>query len=456
MATRAFLGWHFNPQGLDPPQPTDYLAIVKFESTLRQPRRVQPNILDTLLRTADVGQGAGRPPGDRGPRTDRPGGTAARDPATLELAAGAVSRISDDRGVLVGPQEPLPRTIVVDAGATFDLQCVLSSPGRRPPISSSGWIDGRLVLAIAAYDQQLATRKETVRLVMGPGGNHTVIVESKNDRGISRWRRTDVVVRPDGTRRPPARSIVLVIAPTFPNPLPLINYAQEDGRDLKTFFERHLVSPEDGSPLDPISDVADPLDGPAATVQGVANAYGALDKVALGPGDLLVVVVESHVLNFDGRPWIAAADGRGIPPRPSIPADELARSLGEVVRRKCRVLVVVDGVHTKTSPQWDTDVNEWVRDLVNNQNVIAFVASTKGPGREVREKGHRAFALAILNSTRSRPPRWQSGPYSLNDFRAVVREEVLGLTGRQQYAECFIPEKLDGKFAIIEPQPARR
>src|SRR5262249_10184917 len=32
---------------------TDYLEIIKFEKQLRQPRRAQPNKLDTLLATAD-------------------------------------------------------------------------------------------------------------------------------------------------------------------------------------------------------------------------------------------------------------------------------------------------------------------------------------------------------------------------------------------------------------------
>jgi hypothetical protein len=49
-----FLGWHLNQSTIFQPRPTDYLEIIKFEKQLRQPRRLLPNKLDTLLTTADL------------------------------------------------------------------------------------------------------------------------------------------------------------------------------------------------------------------------------------------------------------------------------------------------------------------------------------------------------------------------------------------------------------------
>jgi hypothetical protein len=116
----------------------------------------------------------------------------------------------------------------------------------------------------------------------------------------------------------------------------------------------------------------------------------------------------------------------------------------------------IRGAQERSRAATTADLSEWVRNLRNEQNVIAFVASNQGPGREVRGAAHRAFALAILNSTRGRPARWRGGPYTLNDFREVVREGVLALTRRQQFAECFIPETLNGRFPILDPRPAGR
>src|SRR5262249_10536048 len=152
---------------------------------------------------------------------------------------------------------------------------------------------------------------------------------------------------------------------------------------------------------------------------------------------------------------LVAADGVNIPPTPAIAADELGKNLGALAARGCKVLVLLDGVHTASSKVWDTDITDWVRNLRDEQNVITFVASNSGPSQVVRgDKGHRAFAQAILDSIGA--PLVKEGAYNLNDFSEVVIAQVLKLPGRQQGAGCYLPESINGQFPLINPQAAGR
>ena len=288
-------------------------------------------------------------------------------------------------------------------------------------------------------------------LAVAPGP-HRFLAEVESEQGIKRTITRDIFVR--GRPRPRAgRLRVLTLAPAFREPLiPPIKFAERDARDLKIFLTKYLVSPRVGGPLVPFGDVA--LDGASATVERVRQSFEALGREAFDEGDLVVVVIESHFLNNGRERKIVAADGHSVPPEPTIPADEVARALGEVAKYKCGVLVLLDGVHTRSNKVWDTDVTEWVRYLRDEQNVITFVASNNGPSQQVDDRGHRAFAQAVLDSVR--PPLLRDGPYSLNEFRDRVVEGVLNLTGRQQQAACYVPAGISGQFPILDVRPGGR
>ena len=118
------------------------------------------------------------------------------------------------------------------------------------------------------------------------------------------------------------------------------------------------------------------------------------------------------------------------------------------------MIVLLDSVHTASSTVWDTDVSDWVRNLRDEQNVIAFVASNSGPSKSLPDQGHRAFAQAVLDAVK--PPLIKDSAYLMNDFRDVVIERVLKLTERQQQAACYLPESINGQFPILNPQAAGR
>ena len=368
-------------------------------------------------------------------------------------------RITTPNGKPIDPREVPPEKIAVDGPAldadgrgtlVFDLK--IDAEGRSPARSVEYRVDGRPIRPGTVFDPPVPRHREFVKLAVAPGP-HRFTVEVVNAQGIGRTMSRDILVQgPPRTR--PGRLKILTIAPAFAHRerIPKLPHAERDARDLRAFFHKYLVSPLDGGPLYSIDE--DPREGDTDTSDRVAKAFEALKDEPLAEEDLVVVVIESHFLHVRGERSIAAADSRGIPPSPAIDADDLARHLGDVARRKCRVLALIDGVHTASGKNWDNDLGDWVRHLRDEQNVIAFVASNSGPSRGLKDRGHQAFAQAVLDSVR--PPILKDGPYLLDDFRDVVVERVLELTRRQQQAECYVPEAIGGMFPLLNPQPTGR
>jgi WD40 repeat protein len=339
-----------------------------------------------------------------------------------------------------------------DGRSTLQLDLMIDSTNRSPARSIDLLVDGHRVRPTTVFDQPLAVRHEAVKLSLAPGP-HKFTAEVENDLGVRRSITREILVRGLPQARP-TRLRLVTIAPAFQESrIPRILFSDRDVKDLRAFLGRYLVSPENEKPIYSVEE--DFLEGEKATSEEVTKAIAALNKdTSFGEGDLVVVVIESHFINVSAGRRLVTADGVDIPPNPAIAADELGRSLGALAARGCKVLVLVDGVHTASNKVWDTDISDWVRNLRDEQNVIAFVASNSGPSLAVRDQGHRAFAQAILDSIQA--PQVKDGAYSLNDFRDVVINRVLQLTGRQQQAGCYLPESISGQFPLINPQSTGR
>jgi hypothetical protein len=365
-------------------------------------------------------------------------------------------RITTLEGKPIDAREAPPDKIAIgdvdaDGKGTLVLDVTIDAAGRSPAHSFGYLVDGRPVQPATIFDQPIAVRHEAVKLSLAPGP-HRFTAEVENDQGIKRTISRDIFVRGPPAHRP-TRLKLLTIAPAYQQTrIPVIEFAERDARALRQFFGRYLVSPEDEKPLFSIDE--DLLEGAAATAQRVKRSIDALKDESLAEGDLVVVVIESHFVHVGSERSLVAADGMNIPPTPGIPADELARNLGTLVQHGCKVIVLLDTVHTASSNVWDTDVSDWVRNLRDEQNVIAFVASNSGPSKSLRDQGHRAFAQAVLDAVR--PPLLKESAYLMNDFRDVVIERVLKLTERQQQAACYLPESISGQFPLLNPQPAGR
>lgn len=452
------LGWHINQSKLFPARPTDFLEILKFEAQFRQPKRSQPNKLDTLLQTGSMALALAVPfpPPPPGPAVP----AAPTDFVEVWQPPEIVSKIellprqtiTSNQQAPVDVRDPLPAKTTVDSTAAdadqLNFRVTLNSQGRPPARSLRVYLDGRTIQSVLAANRPQALREETVTIPAAPGP-HRVTVETENAQGIKRTQSHDILVK----AKQPAqagRTKVLTLAPKFQDTqIPAIKFADKDVKELRKFFKKHLVLPHEGKPPYPIEEV--PIDGPTATVEQVLRSFQALGEESLTESDLVVVVIESHLLNVGKERKIAASDGKNIPPDPAISADKLGSLLGDVVKNKCRVIVLLDGVHTGSSKLWDTEVNEWVRNLRDKQNVITFVASNSGPSRTDRD--FRAFAQGVLDSV---GPPIADGPLTLNDFRDRVIENVLNLTVRQQQAECYVPPTIDGEFPLLNQKPETR
>ena len=368
----------------------------------------------------------------------------------------ANQQITNLEGKPIDLRQPPPDKIqITDLDAqgkgTLVLDMTIASATGRSPARAVGYrVDGQPVQAKKDLDPLLAVQHDAVKLSLAPGP-HRFTAEVENDQGIRRSISRDIFVK-ELPRPRTTRLKVLTIAPAYQEPrIPPILFAERDVADLRTFFARYLVSPENGEPF---SIDEERLEGAAATADKVKKAIDQLkDELSYGEGDLFVVVIESHFLIVDSQRRLVAADSTSLTPSPAIAADDLAKNLGALARRGCKVLVLLDAVHT-VPKGWDSDVSDWVRHLRDDQNVITFVASNSGPSQTLRDQGHRAFAQAVLESVK--PPTVKDGNYLLNDFRDVVIERVLQLTERQQQAACYLPETLNGQFPILNPQSTGR
>ena len=125
--------------------------------------------------------------------------------------------------------------------------------------------------------------------------------------------------------------------------------------------------------------------GKEAAAKSITDALDELNKRVqnkqLQKGDVVAVVISSHVLELSGETLVTAADSvpvSGSAVQPAIPTRVISDLLGHLTDYGCRVILFVDGVH-ETDPQFKSSIKTWVRDLRQNRRVITFVASKEGP-----------------------------------------------------------------------------
>ncbi len=449
------LGWQINRTTPERPLPTDFFPIRTHERALRQPRSAPGNLIDRLLDTGDEAVVLGEQPRDQAPEIvkDRP-------PPQLTAqvgAGGAAIREADGPAIDVGG--PLPERIAMAPGrVVVDWKIV---PG---PAQAAGQIelrvDGQTIRPSERLAIDAAAGVATVSqpLDLDPG-TYRLTALARDETGIERAHHlTAEVVGP--SRPKPERLKVLAIAPTFSGPLPQIPFAQKDAEDLAPFFARHLVA-SSGGPFGAVDFRVKDLLGREATSERSMAGIDAIAGGSVERGDMAVVLIESHVLRFDGKTQIAVADSQGVPPAPALSAETVAQKLGSIVRSGCKVVVVLDGVHEgPVGRAWDPDVVEWIRTLRNEHDVITIVASTRRPSRDYRPANHRVLAQAVFESTRAARPRSSDGlrVLTLADFRKAVLDGVVRLTQGRGEAACYIPEGITAGLPFLDaaPRVARR
>lgn len=450
-----YLGWHLNRATIGEPAASDYFPLRTYERELRQPRRAGDNLLDRLLASADervaFAGPAARPP-DLG--ADQP-------PIVSPIAGRGASGIRDGDGKPIAPGAALPDRIVMDEG-TLDVDWKVAPWQGRKPGPFGVRADAETVLEIKEPALDPAGGASTVasRVALGPG-RHKIQARGENDKGVAREQYLDVevVAKPGRTETPTARLLLLTIAPEFDDPLiHEIKFGRTDADDLSRFFARHLVRDASCAPF-PVADRREEaVVGRGATAERIMGALAAAVDGPARRGDLVVVVIESHVLNYGSEAMIAASTSRGFPPKDMVSAEAVAAALGTLARRGCKVVVLVDGVHIPPGQGWDFDLDEWARTLRNREMVTTFLASKRRPGAIYEDR--RVFTKAVLDSIAAGGPRPQPGAaptfLTLAQFRKVVLDGVEGLSSRRQEAACFLPDGIDARFPFLNPRAAKR
>jgi WD40 repeat protein len=440
LGDRRYLAWHRNPGG--PLRPTDHFAFDRYERELRR-----PDAIAQLLRTADLD--ALRP-------------QAAPDPQAQALVA--TSRLPDVE--VDAPGRRALDTLVLP-GVALPLrvraarQAEDAEPGQGLVRSVRVLVDGGRAVEVAV-DPPSPTVDRQINLDLTPG-RHRVSVEAVNDRGRERVEGLEVVAqeppRPVPAELEPRLFVLAVGASGFsggPSVIPPIPFGAEDGRDVSRF----LAAPGGTSRHKAVE--VRTLIGPEATsdriLAALADLDGRRDRAELGRGDSVFLWIESHLIDVEGKGSILGADAADSPGAQAVHDERLAETLGRLAEYGCRVVVFVDLVHEKrpASPRAQRMLNAWIRALYA-RNVVAFVASIHGPSR--RHLTHGVFAESVLRSLNVRgegsPSVGAPAPLSLDEFQERISLNALALTGRQQFARCYIPGTLSGSIPIFEP-PARR
>lgn len=448
---RSLLGWHQNVASvfgpwpaptIDRPPPTDFFAIDRFEAELRRPA-----LINQVLALGDVPAALGAV------ITAEPSALVQRDqPPTIEIEASS-PRQSDGSIVAVAP----PAAAAAAAPRPVSLLLAAAQFG-RPIVRYLIQVDSKIVQTIAVQPSERVTSTPPLDL---PPGRHTVVVKAINDQGKERIARQEYVspvaaARPEPAAKPRKLHLIALGAETFAGSgLPAIPHAGRDVQALAPFLAEHWYDGPAQGVFESSRVETNLLAGAQATSEKFLDKLDALqdklDRKELSDGDWVVLVIESHALNFDKSMFLVGSDASSsAPPKPAISARDLATRLGNLAHYGCKVLVLIDAVHPGTT----TDLKDWVRHLQVDQDVVAFVASSHGPSQTHLANG--AFAWGVLQcldvAGQSRQRAEPDAPFSLFDFQDGVKQTVLEVTRRRQNAACYVPDSISLKIPLLDPR----
>ncbi|WP_435015988.1 WD40 repeat domain-containing protein [Tundrisphaera sp. TA3] len=425
------LGWHLNHGTPEAPGESEYFPIDRYEKEFRR-----PELLAELVATADLGRAL-----------------AALDRARPQTPAEPSAFVEAN---------PLPRVRILaptpggaaTAQATVPVRASATPGGaaaiRSIRISVNGASEAGRTFAINPPSRVAVQREAVVPLRPGP---NRILVLATDDRGREHSASLDLAstALPGTKERQPRLDILAVGVEGFADPQMAIPYAERDAAELADFFAAGRAGRTKYA-----DSAATVLAGKEATAENLARALGDLDEAAskgqYGPGDTLIVAIESHLLSFDQSTALLGAGGDARSLKETVPSETMAEPLGRLAEAGCRVVLLLDGAH-KTSPgPWGDAQEDWIRDLWRNRGVIAFVASTDGPSGRQDVDRLGLFARGILDFPGRRLNR--KAPLTLDEFKAVIEARISDLSRRGQRAECLIPDALSPATPFLEPASA--
>jgi serine/threonine protein kinase len=223
-----------------------------------------------------------------------------------------------------------------------------------------------------------------------------------------------------------------------------IPFAGRDAQSVAKFWA-DLAKSRSGK-FTPHSRVLVDSEATAARLIGVFNDIDtALHNGEITRGDMLVVMIVSVCLATDQGLFIACADTRsGVRPVSALLAMRVSETMQRLTSVGCRVLLLLDVIHERPDGTLGPIIDEkkeWVLDLVKKKGAIVIDGSDQGPSGVDNTREHGLFALGILDvfqglSRHSVP----EGQLSLEGFQKALVEGISDVSGRTQFARCYIPE----------------
>jgi hypothetical protein len=332
------------------------------------------------------------------------------------------------------------------------------------------------VMELPAVGEARRGITDDLQVDLVPGRRVRLAVEAANESGTKRLEAIDLVFNPPppepGKRPlvpPPVtrpRLVLLSLGNSQslrPDLLPPIPFADTDAPLLADFLTKHLISPDGNKVRLEAPDDRTVLTAQDASARKVNDVLDHLERKLedkkLEKGDIVAIVIASHVLEFDKNALIAASDTdpdrSKSTPEPMIPAQAVSDLLGRLTDYGCRVVLFLDGVHELPETGFKSNIKPWVRQLQRERRVITFVASKEGPSGKDERNARRWFAEGILNAiggagaAGARQDR--SAPYTLEQFRRALHEEVQNLSARAQEADAFVPPEVEPRTLFALP-----
>lgn len=424
-----FLGWHANRiddrNDFRTLRTSAYFPLVRYEEQLRRPAAIE-----LLVASADPGRAEdlARTP-DRIPT-----------PPTVQLTV--------TEGVVAAPELTVRLRATADQGTLIRSIRLLNGTEEQ--------VRRDLDAPVPALD--LADLSARLR-----DGENRLTARVTDDRGLVGT--ANVVVmrrRPEPTRRGSALVVRAVGIERFADPdIPPIRFAAADAAAVAEFLAR--TGRRRGFPAEAI-DVA-VLPPPDAAGAGVGDLAAIIEELRgmvrgpeesrrLRPGDMVMLFLETHLLNFEGSAGslLTADSTKDSAASHRLAAGTVAEALGEVASAGCTVVVLLDLIHRRAAPDWPADIAPWVRELGNRRDVVVLYASKDGPSRRLIEPPQGAFSLAVVESVTTVGGAVDpSAPLTLADFVARVEARVAELAPDAQFPGHLFPETVAPGLGLFEP-----
>jgi WD40 repeat protein len=432
-----YLGWHINAD-YRLPRPTDFFPIGTYAATM-----FQPSVVDRIWRRVDIVQ--------------------AESPQVYSDQPPRIVFTSVERGVRL----PAPGVVWMVSVPRPKLGLKISAEGPTTVARRRVIFDERL-LDIPPLARPSPTVAEDLQVDLVPGRRVRLAVEAANQNGKQRTETIDLVYEPPPTKKPPAPTspglvVVGIGCETPRNPgLPAVPFADRDTQAVTEFLSDHLVSADGARGRQDPRDGRIVLTGEKAFTRSISQTLDQLEQRLQSrqfqKGDILAVVINAHVLDFDTGARIATPDtvvGATPTPGPMVPARDVSDLLGRLADYGCRVMVFLDGVHDLSGTELKSDIKAWVRELRGKRRVITFVASKEGPSLVDATKEHGMFAQGILDVFQSAGAvaarKDRAAAFTIEQFRKALHQGVHDLSGRFQEADAFIPPEVDPRTLFAQP-----